>query len=92
MGEKISEMTAAITIDGTELIPIVQSGVNKSVTPAVLLDKVRPEYIYFLGGTIRIGVPSAGTYAGELVFQKIIGAGGFAGTEGVDWENIGGAI
>lgn len=90
--KKISAMTVATSLSGTELIPVVQSGVNKTITPDFLLANVRPEYIYFLGGEIRIGVPITGTYAGQLVFQKIIGPLGFAGIESIDWENIGGAI
>jgi len=35
--KKISEMTAATSLTGVELIPIVQAGVNKSVTPIILL-------------------------------------------------------
>lgn len=36
MKEKISEMPAATSLSGTELIPIVQSGANKTVTPLAL--------------------------------------------------------
>jgi|PlaIllAssembly_1097288.scaffolds.fasta_scaffold1833949_1 hypothetical protein len=36
--KKISEMTAATSLTGTELIPIVQAGLNKSVTPTILLN------------------------------------------------------
>jgi len=35
--KKISAMTAATSLTGVELIPIVQAGVNKSVTPTILL-------------------------------------------------------
>lgn len=83
--KKISEMTAASTIGGTELIPFVQSGVNKTATPDLLLTNTRPQYITFVGSTIRIGVRS-----GDLVFDKTITATGFAGSEDTDWENIGG--
>lgn len=34
--EKISQMTAAATLVGTELIPIVQTGLNRTVTPLTL--------------------------------------------------------
>jgi hypothetical protein len=43
-------------------------------------------YFYFSGGNIRIGERS-----GNFVVDKTITALGFAGTEDVDWENIGGA-
>jgi hypothetical protein len=33
---KVSEMTAATSLTGSELIPIVQSGVNKSATPTLI--------------------------------------------------------
>jgi hypothetical protein len=34
--KKISELTAATTLTGSELIPIVQSGVNKTATPDLI--------------------------------------------------------
>lgn len=36
MNIKISEMTSATSLDGTELIPIIQSGVSKKVTKQLL--------------------------------------------------------
>jgi hypothetical protein len=32
-GEKISELTPAVSITGTELIPVATGGNNKSITP-----------------------------------------------------------
>lgn len=53
-----------------------------SATPA----PTSPTYLYFAGGNIRIG--ERGT---NFVIDRVIGGTGFAGTEDVDWENIGGA-
>lgn len=36
MNVKISEMPSATSLDGTELVPIVQSGVSKNVTKQIL--------------------------------------------------------
>jgi hypothetical protein len=36
MGDKISQLPAAVSVDGTELVPIVQGGATKSVTGAIL--------------------------------------------------------
>lgn len=36
MGDKISQLPAATTVDGTELVPIVQGGATKKVTGAIL--------------------------------------------------------
>lgn len=47
----------------------------------------RPTYFYFASGNIRIG-----ERGGNFVIDKVIGGTGFAGTEDVDWESIGGAI
>lgn len=76
-------MTAATTIGGTELIPFVQAGVNKTTTPTLLIEETRPEYITFEGSLVRVGIRG-----GTLVFDKVIGGTGFAGTIDVDWENI----
>lgn len=35
--KKISELPAADTIDGTELVPVVQAGATKAVTVSALL-------------------------------------------------------
>ena len=84
--KKISEMTAATTLGGSELIPIVQAGSNRTATPTLVMEGTRPTYITLAGDTIRIGIRSGG-----FVIDKVIGGTGFLGTEGADWENIGGA-
>ncbi len=40
MGDKISALPAATTVDGTELIPIVQDGATKKVTGTILRSPV----------------------------------------------------
>lgn len=53
--KKISAMTAATSLVGTELIPIVQSGANKSTTPDQLKTNI-PDYILLIAKDITAGI------------------------------------
>lgn len=49
--KKISEMTAATSLAGTELIPIVQSGANKTTTPSMVQSYLKKEYTAYISQT-----------------------------------------
>lgn len=46
MNVKISEMPSATSLDGTELVPIVQSGVSKKTTTQELMPSITWRKIY----------------------------------------------
>lgn len=49
---KISELDSAISIDGTETLPIVQSGNTKKVTISKLLEEVNSDITSILSGEV----------------------------------------
>jgi hypothetical protein len=60
---KISAMTPATTLTGSELIPIVQGGFNKSVTP----DLIKSYYAYFYPSVVAYAnLPAASTHPSEI--------------------------
>lgn len=60
MDEKISAMPAAVAVGATDVIPIVQGGVNKTVTGAVLATCIGlPQSYAAPGGTNPTGILTA---------------------------------
>lgn len=70
--EKISQMAAATSIVGTELIPVIQAGVNKNATPNLLLDGLFEKS----SGNLKLSsvvAPSAPTVAVKAVAGNLDG-------------------
>ena len=69
---KISDMIPATTLAGTELIPIIQSGVNKTVTPDVVKVFMGAGSVNVWGyvtayANLPLGITSADPEVGDLV-------------------------
>ena len=86
---KISQMPNATTpLDGTELIPIVQSGTNKKVTSQYVISSYlnassistsgtisATSGFIFASGTITLTLPSAVGLNGKAIYVKNVGSG-----------------
>lgn len=81
LGTKISELTAATSLDGTELVPVVQGGVSKQATvslfiggPACIVDGgVSPAYLAGSGFTGGITHNGTGDVTLTLAAEYAIG-------------------
>lgn len=94
MSQKISLMAAASTLDGTELMEVVQGGINKKVTTNALVQTPQYETIAPAAGTqVDFALPGTADYvydvdttAGDFEIDGII-----AERDGqrVTWSNTG---
>ena len=69
MPTKISELPASVALDGTELVPVVQSSTTKRSTISAIWNYISP-FLSASGGSDLIGFLAAGTGAVARVMQS----------------------